>query len=418
MYALKCPGCDEVFNVRLGVGNSKPLRFYLPCPHCKLPIRGRQYGHDLASHRTEFDAEQVAADFALDADFITIDPNVPSKYAGAERGQLGTFTTMTLVWLVGDNARALFEVLDRGRSAVAELWPKARRLYEYYLHQDWKHFDKVGRDSFRDWPATDTVHERATAAHQVIGLVTAMITDDENEATELYLSRYHRKHLSALSQPAYVNSLRADVASGLITILQRSTFDIIGRYLAESESWHIGMLRRFIPEEHGPMLDDLTLYRDEFDILRDLYQQGFEVVCKTLRCPVGAQNALKRGDPNDFGPHVPADATNKSNPTTLAAFDKKLVNANKLAYVRQVPGWEAFAALLNNRTRNAIGHATARHDLRTGRIVSDNDPIGVQYLDLVADVFGMFDALGATMQVLRAANVAGSPHFKAPAGAS
>lgn len=415
LAALKCPGCDEVFNLRLGVGNSKPLRFYLPCPHCKLPIRGRQYGHDLASHRTEFDAEQVPADSSMEAEFITIDPNVPCKYTGAERGELGTFTTMTLMWLAGDNAHALFEVLPRGRSAVAELWPKARRIYEYYLHQDWKHFGKVGRDTFSDWPAAETVHERATAAHQVVGIVTAMITDDEDKSTALYLTRFHRKHLTALRHPAYVESVRADVASGLVGRLQRSVFDIIERYIAESESWHIGVLRRVMPEKNRPMLDDLTLYRDEFDILRDLYQQGFEVVCKTLRYPVGAQNALKRGDPNDFGANLPVDATTKVNPKTLKAFDKDLVNANKLAYLRQVPGWEGFAALLNNKTRNAIGHATARHDLRTGRVVSDKDPIGVQYLDLVGDVFGMFDALGATMQVLRAVQVAGSPDFEAAA---
>lgn len=410
-YGLKCPGCEREFNVRLGVGNSKPLRFYLPCPHCKLPIRGRQYGHDPESHRTEFDAEQVPADYSLDAEFITIDPNVPSKYAGAERGELGTFTTMTLVQLTGDNAEALFKVLPRGRYAVTELWPKARRIYEYYLAQDWKHFDKVGQGAFPDWPAARTAHERATAAHQVIGIVTAMITDDEDQSTARYLARFHRKHLSALRSRTYVESLREDVSSGLIGALQRSVFDIIERYIAESESWHIGVLPRVMPEEKRPMLDDLTLHRDEFDVLRDLYQQGFEVVCKTLRYPVGAQNALKRGDPNDFGADVPVDASVKANPKTLKKFDKELVNANKLAYVRQVPGWEGFTAMLNNKTRNAIGHATARHDLRTGRIVSDKDPAGVQYLDLVGDVFGMFDALGATMQVLRAVQVAGSPDF-------
>ena len=108
---------------------------------------------------------------------------------------------------------------------------------------------------------------------------------------------------------------------------------------------------------------------------------------------------------------MPAGANLKANPKSLNAYDK-LANAARLAYVRQVPEWEGYAALLNNRTRNAIGHATARHDLRTGRIFSDKEPDGVQYLDLVADVFGVFDALAISLQVLRAVRVVSSPDFK------
>lgn len=413
MYTLRCPGCEEPFNLRLGIGPAKMARFYAPCPHCSLPIRGRSHGQDLESHRVEFEAEALPSEASLDADFVTVDPNVPSKYNAAQRGELGTFPTMTLVHLVGDErAGALFETFSRSRTAAEKLWPKVRRIYEYYLVEDWRNFDKAGRAAFDDWQAKSTTHERATMAHQAVAIATISMTDGIDDSARRYLYRFHVKHTSALRSSAYIHSARADVASGLVPGLQRSVFDVIDRFIGHFEAWQMGVLRRVMPPDRLPLLRELTLFRDEFDILRDLYQQGFETVCKTLRFAVAAQNTVKRQSPGDFGTDLPNGVDLKANPTSLKAFDDKLSNAARLAFVRQVPGWQDYAALLNNRTRNAIGHATARHDLRTGRVFSDKEPAGVQYLDLVADVFGVFDALCTSLQVLRAVRVVSSPDFK------
>ncbi|MDZ5447919.1 hypothetical protein U2F26_35395 [Micromonospora sp. 4G57] len=378
LYTLRCPGCEEPFSVRLGIGPSKMTRFYVPCAHCRLPIRGRSHGKDLESHRVEFEAESLPSETSLEAAFVTVDPNVPSKYNATQRGELGTFPTMTLIHLVGaGRGEALFEVLSRGRTAVEELWPQVRRIYEYYLVEDWKHFDKAGKAAFNDWRTVSTTHERATMAHQAVGIAAAAITDDIDDSAGRYLHRVLAKHTSALRFSTYIHSARADVASGLVPGLQRSVFDVIDRFIGHFDAWQMGVLRRVMPPDRLPLLRELTLFRDEFDVLRDLYQQGFETVCKTLRFAVAAQNTVKRQSPGDFGIDLPAGANLKANPKSLNAYDK-LANAARLAFVRQVPGWEGYGALLNNRTRNAIGHATARHDLRTGRIFSDKEPDGVQ----------------------------------------
>src|SRR5690606_21452092 len=141
-------------------------------------------------------------------------------------------------------------------------------------------------------------------------------------------------------------------------------------------------------------LETLVLYRDEFSTVRDLYQQGFELACKCIWPLVAAQNTVKRGSPDDFGTDHPTSVPVKSQVHSLAQFDK-LPNAFKIAYVVQVPGWESLADLLNHKRRNAIGHATAHHDLETGRIVSDTDPAGVTYLGFLGQVLGVFDAMSA-----------------------
>ena len=137
--------------------------------------------------------------FSFEAAFVTVDPNVPSKYNATQRGELGTFTTMTLMFLVGaGREKDLLEVLSRARTAVEELWPKVRRIYEYYLVEDWKHFDKAGKAAFNDWRTVSTTHERATSAHQAVGIVAAAITDDIDDSAARYLLRVLTKHTSAL----------------------------------------------------------------------------------------------------------------------------------------------------------------------------------------------------------------------------
>src|SRR5690554_5579751 len=58
-YHLCCPGCAEVFVARLGVEPTSGTRFYLPCPHCDLPIRGSMSGRELADHRIRFECDVV-----------------------------------------------------------------------------------------------------------------------------------------------------------------------------------------------------------------------------------------------------------------------------------------------------------------------------------------------------------------------
>ena len=411
LFGLQCPGCHQDFAARVGIEPTKMTRFYVPCPHCEYPIKARMYGEELKDLRVEFDADQVNIEGnALDAPFVTVDPSVPSRLKGAERGQLGTFPTMTLIQLAGDDGHELLQVLQRGKDEASLRWPVIRRLYEYYLAEDWKHFDKAAADTYENWRPVHTEHERATIANQAVGLFMAGVNGGSREATAQFVHRLGKKHTAALHNKAYRDELHALAKTGQIRSLQRQVFDEIGRFVESLPSWHMGILDRYVTDEARPELANLTLFRDEFDILRDRYQQSYELVCKVIKIALAAQNTVIRKDPNDFGP-VPAGVGIKASPTTLAMFDK-MSTAHRLGYLRQVPKWEGFADLMNNKKRNAIGHASSRHDLRTGLVISDIDPNGVTYLDVCADVAGMFEALAVSLTILRWARIATSQDFE------
>jgi hypothetical protein len=412
LFGLQCPGCDRKFAARVGIEPTKMTRFYVPCLHCEYPIKGRMYGEELMDLRVEFDADQVnIEDNPLDAQFVTVDPSVPSRLKGAKRGQLGTFPTMTLIQLTGDdNGHELIQILHRGKDEASLRWPVIRRLFEYYLAEDWKHFDKAAADTYEDWNPVDTEHERATMANQAVGLFMAGVIGGRREAGAQFVHRLGKKHTAALHNKAYRDKLHVLAKTGEIRRLQRQVFDEIGRFVESLPSWQMGILDRYVTDEARPELASLTLFRDEFDILRDRYQQSYELVCKVIQIAVAAQNTVIRGDPNDFG-RVPEGVGIKASPTTLAKFDK-MSTAYRLAYLRQVPKWEGFADLMDNKKRNAIGHASSMHDLRTGRVTSDVDPNGVTYLDVCTDVAGMFEALAVSLTILRWARIATSQDFE------
>lgn len=410
-YNLKCHGCDEVFVARLGVEPTRGTKFYLPCPHCRLPIRGSMSGTELENHRISIECEVLRADTELPgARVVTINPFVPSLYEADSFSPSGAFPTITLVQILGFEGFGEFEAeRHRGLETVDAFWPNVRMLFQYYLQSNAQMFARIAKERFElDWEPS-TSHERTSVAYQAMGTATTLITGTRGASGERAIGRFARKHTAAVKRCEH--HLLAFRRRGQVSAaLERDLFTELNRFVEQHESWEMGRLGRFVGAAEKDAFDKLVLYRDEFSAMRDIYQQGFELACKCLWPLIAAQNTVKQGSPDDFGDVHPANVPVKQRPKSLEKYDK-LPNAFKIAYVAQVPGWESFAVLLNNRRRNTIGHATAHHDLQTGRVVSDEDPVGMTYLEFLGETFGVFEALSTLAQVFRAARVASSPDF-------
>lgn len=413
-YHLKCPGCEEVFVARLGVEPTSGTRFYLPCPHCCLPIRGFMSGTELENHRIRIECDVMnGSDPELpDALVVTINPFVPSLYEADSFAPTGAFPTMTLLQILGDDTFVKFEserhyALEAGQS----LWPHVRMLFQYYLQNNTTMFKRIASQRFGlDWEPS-TAHQRTSVAYQALGAVTTMIAGSTGNSSAKVIDRFAKKHTAAMRQhPGHLQAFRQRGQTA--AALERDLFTELNRFVEQHESWELGLLNRFVGPEEKEAFDKLVLFRHEFSTVRDLYQQGFELACKCLWPLVAAQNTVKRGDPGDFGDDHPDPTIVPVNkrPNSLSKYDS-LPNAYKIAYVSRVPGWESIGEQLNNRRRNTIGHATAHHDLQTGRVVSDKDPSGMTYLEFLGETFGIFDALSTLAQVLRASRVASSPDF-------
>lgn len=411
-YNLKCPGCEDVFIARLGVEPTRATRFYLPCPHCRLPILGAMSGSELENHRINIECEVLNGSHPEppDALIVTINPFVPSLYEADSFAPTGAFPTMTLMQILGDDAFIEFESeRHQALDASQSLWPKVRMLFQYYLQGNEQMFTRIATQHFGlDWKPSKG-HQRTSIAYQVLGTVATAIAGSTGNSSARVIARFAKKHTAAMGR--HQDHLLAFRQRGQSAVaLERDVFTEINRFVEQHESWEMGLLVRFIGPRQQQAFDELVLYRDEFSTVRDLYQQGFELACKCLWPLVAAQNTVKRSNPDDFGQDRPKIVPENKHPKNLAKFDK-LPNAYKLAYVSQVPGWESLGELLNSRHRNTIGHATAHHDLQTGRVTSDVDPSGMTYLEFLGETLGVFEALSTLAQVLRSGRVASSPDF-------
>lgn len=395
---------------RIGAEPTTLTKLYLPCPHCHLPIRARISGQELPDHRVEFKCDLVKeTDLPAEPRVVTVNPFVPSRYDADSYSGIGAFPGLTLVGVLGEDAFLAFRE-DRGTasSAIEDPWPSVRIAFEYYLQQNWDMFDKTVKSKFELDSVGQTAHERATIAYQAVGIATADIVGRSGDRSAKLFERFGRKHIAALQHKPYITIVRKRGAEA--QQIEHDLFRLIEHFIADYEAWEMGRLVRYVDTDAPGVLDELVLFRDEFSLVRDLYQQGFEMACKCLWILVGAQNGMKRKDANSFGDDHPAGVREDKRAKTLTQFDR-LPNAHKIAYAAQVPGWECLASFLNSGRRNTIGHATARHDLKSGRIVSDKDPNGITYIDFLGETFGVFEALTVLIQVLRTVRVASSPDF-------
>ena len=347
---------------------------------------------------------------------VTIHPDVPMRHDADSRKSmdLGTFPTLTLAELTGDRAMELFQAMAVGSEAAEDLWPKVARSVEYYLADNRELLmstlrDIWGRES--ELPS-ETAHERASLTNGAMVVVWRQIVGPETQGDPFIRSYWEKDRAAFTECPKYIEMAQTLESDGTLSGIQRLVIDQLNTFIRTFESWRMGILPRLLDEAAKQKVDGLRVFRDEFSTLRDLYLQGFEVVCKTLRFAMAAHNTVERGDPDDFGPQAPPGVSDQKRnpPPNLKGYDR-LANADKLCYVRNVPEWSEWADYLNSTIRNTVGHATARHELTTGRIVADRLPEDITYLNLMAAVFDVFDALAAGAQLVHRQRVLGSPDF-------
>lgn len=417
---VRCRGCDEIFTLRLGMNVSKRAAFYFLCPACGLPIQGELSGNSIENVRLEIGGDATSE--APGGRVTTADPNAPVLVtADSLKGDIwGGMTTMTLNYLCGERVLDYVTMCSRGIQFLEDDWPAVERSIRYYMNSDVARFESAAKKTRLVLPKIGfaTTHERASQLYNLVGIASVGIMEPSPTGTQ-FIRRLSMKHTAALRHDSYRRYARDLLASGRLLETERRQLEEVLLFIDHAEAWRIGMLPRYMRPDIDLEQLGWRVLRNEFSTLRDLYIHGFETVCRSLGPLVAAQNTIKRTNPDDFGDESPEGRPNAklSPPVSMARYEG-LVNADKLCFVRAIPGISNIANLLDGRLRNAIGHSSARHDLLSGRIVADKLPDGLAYLDFVAKVADVFEALTLVTQVTRFMRVASSPDFPADAEAS
>jgi len=289
-----------------------------------------------------------------------------------------------------------------------EAIPGIRRLLEYYEHENetafWSFLESQSSQPKPSEMKPGTIHGvlhhiwMNWTSNFLVGLPdTVAVAEAMGEVAD-----WHRQ---SLANAAYCSALETSVTTGTSQVLTRRIISATRSLMSAAPAWSVGYLRNRVADE--ARLGPLDLLQDEFDRLRDVYQNVFEACCSSLWLIVLMRNTVENGSPDDF---TGISYTKPNDPktytiNTLSQFNK-LANSFKISIVAGFPKVGASMAYLNSRTRNAIGHASAHHDLRTGDIRNDEGDMK-PYFDFVGEVFSLFGPLVVAVQCSRSVAVAG-----------
>jgi hypothetical protein len=409
-YGIRCPGCDEVIHVRLSVYPCEGVKFYFPCPECEIPITGNMRGEEsIDTFRVNFDnCNRVRIEYDESfASTVTVAPNVPLKRAARSLREVGGAPNAMILHVAGDSADKLTRRMSYFYMMKKDRWPNVQRFYEYYMRGQWDRFLAAGRKAvgptFTD---PGTAHGRESEAYRAVTICTLSIpaASFDNIMTEI-IDRME----SIFSCTSFRDFAIKSTASGDLQREQRRIWDCICLLMKTSELWFLpGLLWELADENPGISRDELWLALDEFHQIRDAYVACFEACCKAKVYVVAFINSAERGAPEVFTSNLPPRLVPQGRqrpPRTFAQF-KRLPNYEKLAYLYEWPKlYDGINQILDNRLRNAIGHNSARHDLRTGMIVSDDEAV-MSYVDFTAKVYGLYTALHIVMNILHSVRMA------------
>jgi hypothetical protein len=375
-YPVECPGCQAAILLRLGVGHESRQRFYYVCPTCKAATKGALLWHGNVTTELELDEGRKLLDETSCGTVLNINPELPSYAAAKSMEEHGGSPFITFFeWLGSEGIQRYQRSFYQTKHLMDTDWLKLKRLTTYYINRDWQHFDQAITELLPDELLTFTAEwYRDDRLHKLYELFFAEMwsahplhyfLDLKSSWNRLWAPQ--RGHFDDL-----VSFARFETATPAFENIQRDVFSQLARFVDLVWAMFPGLLLDLVPSEHEPRIDELRLFRDEFEVLRDFYIQAFETSHKMLRWIIGSTNIDKHGDANMFVPitGMPSHVA-KRVPKNLDAFGK-LTSANKSEWLVLFPEWHKhWDAILDRHLRNDIGHASARHDLSTGTIQRD-----------------------------------------------
>ncbi len=404
-YPVECPGCSNKIVLRLAVGHDNRQPFFYVCPRCRAATRGALLWHGGADTSLELsDGRQLESEDGCDT-ALSINPEFPSVADTASMAEPGGSAFLMFATLLTQEGIISFQrATGILRSVIKSNWAALSRLTTYYINRDWPYFDKgletlvppKERDLSENWKREDIIHR----LYDLL-LIPLLVLDKmpyyptmKTGFNSLWIPT--RPNFSKL-----VTFAKAEAGSDALKDMQRDIFDHIGRYVIFLNALLPGLLCNMLPPEHQPKVDALRLFRDDYELLRDLYIQSFETCHKALRWILGTVNTDAHADPNRFvAPQNAPESIAKNLPHDLDGFSK-LVNAEKRKWLLLLPEWDQhWDMLLDRHLRNDIGHASARHDLSTGLIHREENP-PLAYTRFVQCVQRTIHALLATVNALK-----------------
>ncbi len=204
---------------------------------------------------------------------MSINPEIPA-FANARSSGAWRVTVLTFYqWLGPDGILQYQRAFYQMQHFVQSDWKRLTRLSTYYLHNDWHHYDRaVGQlvpEGESHMPVELKRHHELHYLYEIFfGPMWALHPDKHSMEMKVAWNALwspDRPHFKEA-----VSFANAEVQTKEFTNVQRDLFNQLARYVDLISAMFPGLLCDLLPEKYQPEIDKLRLFRDEYELLRDL----------------------------------------------------------------------------------------------------------------------------------------------------
>lgn len=370
-----CNSCDNQFIFRGVVPQGKNSRFLFACPSCGIRLSG---AFEVDSSIPQ--AEIVPSGFLFtsianskDLATVTVSTDLPVHKTRHEENLVkGGSPFLWLSMHMGPGFLEWKQTVDGLHEFKDNYGATLQELVNYASIEQWDKIRDIlaekidpNLEQANDENVIYVVHRLLCSFYVTLVPFSEMVTMLDEYYS--YLNDCFDNHGAQYAQ--LLNDFQSKYGFGMF---KKQVYGTYLRIIDAFDSFVTGLLYEKMSDEMRAELTEYRLYRTDYDVIKSLYQDLFELNSKSMLYIGAIVNLSKRNDPCSF-----ASGKNSCN-----SF-RKLTSFQKLAVLEELPFLKEFVGKVSRPMRNKIGHFSAEYDYSSGNIIFE-DGSTQNYIEFLA----------------------------------
>lgn len=376
-YLLRCKSCGNSAVVRIGVGTVEYEKFVYPCPYCGSTIHG-VFRVDFATpnaHLETADAERLSTKDAnlKDLKAVTVYTDIPVHQSIVGRSLAeGGSAFMSLMRFMGQDSFSVY--MTRAhllQAARVQVLPILRRAQGFYTARS------LARLSGLLSRALDsTVEDPNEAIRELFGMLYAPIQFRTGPLG--WMDEVGRIFTESMAKgDPCRETLNQIFEEGSFRHYRRQALAATLKCFEKCDALLPPLAFEYFSPAYNSRWSEFRIFRDDFEDLKVLYVDVFELASRGLAYLGAFLNITRRNDPRIW-----ADGKKRTIQKALGlqAFEREFV-------LDETPRLKALYEHIRRQVRNDIGHYHLYHDVATGNLV-DEEGQATNFLLFLTDFLG------------------------------
>ncbi len=293
-YHGKCDACTAEFVFRAVVPLATTDGFRFCCPSCNVELVAL-LKLDYDSHRMNLDAKgfhlSVATDTDVPADVVTVATDLPvHRTRHVNPMDDGGSPYLLLHQEMGAAFLKWTEKIQALQVLRHTQFETARQLVNFVRGGNWSMATEHLKDVFD--PAPKEAHQIIHAAYRTMGVLYASLLTDPPMFD--YLDEYYGYLNDCMKQkrPEYQTLLTDWSTSPLYRGFRTKALASFLRVLAHFDAFIVGLLYNEMPTKLRDDINSYRIFRDDYSVVKGLYQDLFELTSQLLILWVTSSTSL------------------------------------------------------------------------------------------------------------------------------